>query len=174
MRTWPGLRLTQAATFLVAAVFAAALFSTLPAPAQSPTSVGESKAPPAGGIAFLLDGRNFNARIVREDADKDAKNRPPMDKLIFSGGKFSSKLCRQYNFTEAPYWVRVEGDQIHFLVELKSPTDGTMLWQGTVRGNTIDGTMRWKKERWYWTIDARHKFRGKLIGAVGATPPPTN
>ena len=71
-------------------------------------------------------------------------------------------MCRRFNFGEAPYWVREENGRIHFLAELTSPTDGTMVWKGTVRGDTLEGTMRWIKKRWYWTIDTAHRIRGKL------------
>jgi len=108
-----------------------------------------------------LDGRLYSAGIVRNDTDDDGK-RPLEDELTFRDGKFSSAVCRRYNFREAPYWVRMENGQIHFLVELTSPTDGTMVWKGTVRGDTLDGTMRWTKKRWYWTIDTEHRIRGKL------------
>ena len=116
---------------------------------------------PAAG-AGPLDGRKYSAGIVRNDADDDDRKRPLQDKLTFRDGKFSSAVCRRFNFGEAPYWVREENGQIHFLAELTSPTDGTMVWKGTVRGDTLEGTMRWTKKRWYWTIDTAHRIRGKL------------
>ena len=140
--------------------------------------VGFSSSPttglPASDVS-PLDGRRFRAGIVRDDADEDAKAQPLEDKLLFENGKFSSVVCRRYNFAEAPYWVRVEGDRIHFMAELTSPTDGTMRWTGTIRGNQLTGTMRWTKRRWYWTIDTSHRIRGDLeagpsVAAPGARP----
>lgn len=93
--------------------------------------------------------------------------RPLGDVLTFSNGIFSSEICKRYNFKGAPYWVRVEGDQVHFLAELTSPTDGRMLWKGTIRGGILKGTMRWTKKRWYWTIDTEHKISGKLEKGQG-------
>ena len=122
----------------------------------------------------LLDGRQFKAGIVRADAEQDGEKPPLGDELIFSNGKFSSAVCKRFNFSEAPYWVRVEGDQVHFLAELTSPTDGKMVWRGSVRGDILEGTMRWTKERWYWTIDVEHKIRGKLKKEPTATSRPTN
>jgi len=137
-------------------------------------NLGEAKIATSVASAGPLDGRQFSAGIVRDDADEDEKERPLEDRLMFNDGKFSSVVCKRYNFTEAPYWVRVEGDRIHFLAELTSPTDGRMVWKGTIRGDILEGTMRWTKERWYWTIDAEHKIRGKLEKHLGTTSPPTN
>ena len=174
MQAWLGLRLNQTITWVVAATFVAAFL--LVATAWSQSSINPSEAtvtPPVSNIS-LLDGRQFSAGIVRNDADEDEKKRPLGDKLFFSDGKFSSAVCRKYNFAEAPYWVRVEGDQVHFLAELTSPTDGRMLWKGTIRGDNLEGTMRWTKKRWYWTIDTEHKIRGKLEKGPSAASPPAN
>jgi len=174
MQTRLELILNQASKFALAATVVATLFLPTPAWSQSSAANGETKSFPHVAGAHPLDGRNFGTRIVRDDADSDKKNPPLGDILSFSNGRFSSEICRRYNFADAPYWIRVEGDQVHFLAELKSPTDGTMLWKGTVRGNTLEGTMQWTKERWYWTINAEHKIRGELQEGALAAPPPAN
>jgi len=137
------------AALLVAVVAAGSLWPGLP------VSAGESESAPAATYTAPLDGRTFSARIVRSG---DTGNLG--DEMVFNNGMFSSAVCRTFNFAEAPYWVRLEGDQVHFLAELTSPTDGRMLWKGTIRGDTLEGTMRWTKERWYWIIDTEHKIRG--------------
>ena len=115
-----------------------------------------------------FDGLKFSARIVREDGgDGDQIS----DKLTFNDGMFSSEICKRYNFVDAPYWVRKQDERLYFLAELKSPTDGTMIWKGTIEGDTIEGTMRWTKKRWYWTIDTEHRIRGKLEKAESGTTP---
>lgn len=141
----------------------------LPATAwsQSAMKPGEVKTASSGSNAGPLDGRQFRAGITRDDADEDERNRPLEDRLMFADGKFSSEICRRYNFKEAPYWMRVEGDQVHFLAELTSPTDGKMVWKGTIRGDVLQGTMRWTKKRWYWTIDTEHVIRGRLEKGSG-------
>jgi hypothetical protein len=174
MQTRLKLILNQASTFASAATLVFTLFLPTPAWSQSSTPPGETRSPLGVASAHPLDGRKFSARIVRDDADSNNKNPPLGDILSFSNGKFSSEICRRYNFTDAPYWIRVEGDQVHFLAELKSPTDGTMLWKGTVRGDTLEGTMQWTKERWYWTINAKHRIRGELQKGALAAPPPAN
>lgn len=105
-----------------------------------------------------LDGMQFKAGIVR--ADNVGKVQPLEDELIFEDGKFISMICKRFNFTPAPYWIRSDGNRVHFLAELSSPTDGKMIWEGTLDGNKLDGTMHWIRERWYWTIDVEHKIVG--------------
>lgn len=146
-----------AAACFLALLLPAELTVAQPAGASSP-SVTDSRA----SNRSPLDGRRFRAGIVRDDADEDGQKRPLEDKLVFENGKFSSVVCQRYDFAEAPYWVRVDGDRIHFLAELTSPTDGTMRWTGTIRGDKLTGTMRWIKQRWYWTIDTSHQIRGDL------------
>jgi hypothetical protein len=137
--------------WLMVGILVAVLTVPSVAAAQGSNSSGNAAAP--------LDGRLFKAGIVREDDD----GKPPLtDHLAFENGKFSSVICKRYNFSDAPYWVRIDGDRIHFLAELSSPTDGKMVWQGTIRGNSLEGTMRWTKKRWYWTIDTEHRIRGTL------------
>jgi len=166
--------LNQASTFVSAAALAAMLVLPAPAWSQSLNGSGKTEATPVTGGAYTLDGQKFSARIVRDGGSGDGKNPGLGDILSFTDGKFSSEICRRYNFVDAPYWVRREGDKIHFLAELKSPTDGTMRWQGTIRGDTLEGTMQWRRKRWYWTIDATHKIRGKLKKRASSALPPGN
>jgi len=153
---------------------AACLFLTATSVQQSLAQTSESSSAPATqsipSTNDLLDGLQFQAGIVKaEDGSENALE----DTLIFNDGKFSSVVCKRYNFTAAPYWVRTDGENVHFLAELSSPTDGKMVWKGTITGNKLEGTMRWTRKRWYWTIDAEHKIQGKVdVGtqSVSAAP----
>lgn len=133
---------------------------------DSPTLAGEQKAALSVLTAAPLDGRTFRTSIVRTSAEKVEEGDQFPDQLEFRDGKFSSMICKRYNFSAAPYWVRREGDQVHFLAELTSPTDGKMVWKGTIKGESLEGTMHWTKKRWYWTIDTEHNIRGTLGKAV--------
>ena len=127
--------------------------------ARTPSaSKNESVVPTRGP----LDGQRFKVRIVRATND-EVKQGGLGDVLIFRKGKFSSAICKKYNFKEAPYWVRSEHGKMHFFAELNSPTDGRMVWTGTVEKGVLLGTMHWTKKRWYWTIDANHRIRGALV-----------
>jgi hypothetical protein len=154
---------------LLAAVLVAALTATVGPWFARPGLAAESMRASNNVTAGALDGKAFTASIVR--ASVAEQSRELGDELMFSNGMFGSMLCRRFNFGDAPYWIRREGDQIHFLAEMTSPTDGKMVWKGTIRGDTLEGTMRWTKERWYWTIDTEHKIQGKLEKAPrGARP----
>ena len=166
-----GSGLNQNPTWLGAITFVAVLVLTAAAWSQSSLDPGKTKTSPTIASTGPLDGRQFNARIVRADANVEERGQPLGDQLTFRDGRFSSAICKKFNFVEAPYWVRVEGDKIYFLAELASPTDGAMRWKGVIRGNTLEGTMRWEKKRWYWTINVEHKIHGELTGGDAASPP---
>jgi len=109
-------------------------------------------APPASQLA--LDGRTF--RVEAFEKGKKVFD----DRLVFKDGTFFSEGCRKFGFSESPYYVRMEGDQIQFLAETVSPTHGTMVWKGAVKKNRIDGGFRWRKERWYWTVLRNFDVKG--------------
>jgi hypothetical protein len=111
-----------------------------------------------------LDGFVFEASIVRRDGDAPAAE-PLIDRLSFAGGRFSSRICERYGFVPGAYWVRGEPGAIQFHAVLHSPPDGTMEGTGAVTGNKPDGTMRWTRPRWYWTIRAEHRIAGQRVEA---------
>jgi hypothetical protein len=114
-----------------------------------------------------LDGLEFSAGIVRHGEGAGAAE-PLLDQLFFAKGMFSSKICERYGFAPGAYWVRGTTDVIEFTAVLHSPTDGTMEWKGTVKDGRLDGTMRWTRERWYWTIEAEHRISGELSSQPSA------
>jgi hypothetical protein len=150
-------------------IFAASglLFAVALLPRQAHAQTAPEPATPAAHTEFAplgpLDGLQFKVGIVKEGAEEE---NPLDDTLTFDGGNFSSAICARYQFAAAAYWTRREGDKIHFLAELESPTSGRMVWTGTIAGAGLEGTMRWTRTRWYWTIDAEHRIRGTLETAV--------
>ena len=158
----------RAVAWARSAVTAGIMAATLGLWFAPPVHAAESGRNPKIDAAVPLDGQSFAASIVRSTVTE--QSRELEDKLSFSAGMFSSALCRTFNFADAPYYIRREGDQVHFVAEMSSPTDGKMVWKGTIRSGTLEGTMRWTKERWYWTIDTEHKFRGTLATEARGTP----
>lgn len=118
-------------------------------------SEGEPGAPQRG--ASILDGKTFRSRQYNDDGTARE-----WDLLSFRDGKFISENCKPYGFTEAPYWLRFTGNDVHFLAETVSPDSGTMLWKGVVHGNKVEGNVRWTRERWYWTLRRSWDFKGTL------------
>lgn len=111
-----------------------------------------------------LDGLAFDARIVRGPGG-EPRDDALIDELTFADGHFTSAICTRYGFTPTLYWVRSTDDGTAFRAEMTSPTDGTMVWEGTVSGDALEGTMRWTKRRWYWTIAVTHDVRGERTNA---------
>jgi hypothetical protein len=110
------------------------------------------------GLASLpLDGSRFRAGIVRE-------GQPVQDVIVFKDGIFSSEMCRRYNFDDAPYWTRTRGDTVQFRAELNNPTDGRMVWEGSVADGLLQGTVHWTRKRWYRTVEATHPVTDYLEG----------
>ena len=120
--------------------------------AQTDANISRSKA-----WALVLDGKRFRSRQYNDDGTPR-----PWDVLVFNDGKFISENCKPYGFVEGPYWLRYDGDSVHFLAELQSPTHGTMVWRGTVKGEKIEGSLVWTKKRWYWTIIRTFNFTGSI------------
>jgi len=116
-----------------------------------------------------LDGHEFSAAIVPK-VDSSAPSEPLLDRLFFVDGMFSSKICERYGFVPGAYWVRGTADAIEFSSVLLSPTDGVMEWKGTVKDGKLSGTMRWTRERWYWTIEAEHQISGELASLPPKPP----
>jgi hypothetical protein len=121
----------------------------------------EDPGPPGGGSAsHLLDGKTFLVKSGEEG--KEASHHD--DYLVFRDGMFVSSDCAELlNFRESTYSATTQGDGIRFRAESTSPTHGTMIWDGTVRGDVMDATARWIDKRWYWTIDRMYWFKGQLL-----------
>jgi hypothetical protein len=106
----------------------------------------------------LLDGKTFIAKtgMMGEEAVHE-------DILVFRSGKFYSEACSPWGFDGGDYTTRIEGDTVYFEAITLSPKHGKMVWKGQVRGDAIDGTYIWTKERWYWKNARQDKwFKGSL------------
>ncbi len=120
--------------------------------AQGPGATG-------GGAtaSHLLDGKTFFVQTGEKGGKSDHG-----DYLIFRDGMLLSTACLAYGFRETAYTATTDGDEIRFRVEMVSPTYGHWNWEGTVRGDVLDATARWTRDRWYWKLDREYWFRGRL------------
>src|SRR4030066_616904 len=145
--------------FPVAAFVAAlVLFSmtSLPAgPARAaegaPESRGTARAP------NFPDGKTFVA-----ESGKKGKKASNKDTIVFHDGRFLSEGCTPWGFGDAAYKAGIEGAGIRFHAQTVSPTHGTMLWDGLVRGDAIEATSLWTRDRWYWKMKKEYWYRGQL------------
>lgn len=128
-------------------------------PAQSQTTAATGDVSPAAAPAAIqsLDGMNFRGPVGMK-----GKPRRREDSFIFEDGQFISENCKAQGFTPDAYWVRQEGDAIHFRAELKSPEHGTIVYEGQLRGDELEASFVWTKKRWYWNVERDFWFKGKL------------
>lgn len=111
-----------------------------------------------------LDGMAFVGKIgPRGDPDID-------DVLFFQDGHFWSKACTGCGFAPAPYWIRHVGEGIEFRGFLESADRGRFSYLGLVKNGRITATIKWRKDRWYWSIDRAMGFEGRLADLEDATP----
>jgi len=104
----------------------------------------------------LLDGKTFLAQSGEKG--KKASNK---DTIVFRDGRFLSEGCIQWGFGDAAYATGTEGDGIRFQTRTVSPTHGAMVWNGIVKGDTIEATSIWTRDRWYWKIKKEYWYRGE-------------
>ena len=126
----------------------------------TPTAAQESKkgVQHNTAVSHILDGKKF----IGPTGEKGKKVHHE-DILSFSDGKFTSSECFQYGFKGGPYTATVEADSIHFHAETTSPTHGKMVWQGTLKGDTLEVYYTWTKERWFWNTFREYWFKGSLV-----------
>jgi len=107
--------------------------------------------------SHVLDGRSY----VGQNGSKGMPADHP-DELIFANGQLISTSCDPYGFGPGTYKTEISGGNVTFEAITQSPTHGQISWRGVVIGDTMDATMIWTKERWYWDTRKEYWFKGKL------------
>ena len=100
-----------------------------------------------GSAKGALDGKVFI--VERGEAGKKADGK---DTYIFRDAKFRSTYFeKHYGFDEGSYTSTVKGDTISFASNIRSKSNGTIHWEGTVRGDKVDVSYTWtgRKPKWY-------------------------
>ncbi len=105
----------------------------------------------------LLDGRSFHIAGVHHGSGQALT-----DEIHFRNGMFQSVDCEAYcAFGWTAYETRVEGDVIHFTASPKCPdAPHTVVWYGTVTGDSLRVEGTWTTRRWYWTQQIGFTARG--------------
>lgn len=83
-----------------------------------------------------LDGRNFVGIVL-----ECGKTEGDADTIVFENGRFRSIACDKYGYGDGAYTTRNTGDSVRFEAQTESPKYGRLLWEGTVRGRRLDGTL---------------------------------
>jgi hypothetical protein len=103
----------------------------------------------------LLDGKKYIGQFVK----KGEKSGTP-DTLVFSKGKFRSRVCKTYGFGRAKYTATQNKDQIAFGADTKSKKEGKMVWKGSVRGDVLEASAMWTKPNSKAPVE--YTFKGTL------------
>lgn len=103
--------------------------ATVPAALATLTGIASADSSPLDGRVFIAD-----AGVRGKPADEKG------DVITFADGRFHSRVCDQYGYGKGEVRVSGSGDALSFEVETLSPKDGRLQWQGTVVGNSIEGT----------------------------------
>jgi hypothetical protein len=108
----------------------------------------------------FLEGKSFKGEIGQLGEPAHTT-----DLVIFKDGQFISKNCQERcGYTSGDYWIRRSGEQLD--VKALTPcltADASILWEGTVTGDEIQGKFTWTNNRWYWTFEKEFWFKGKLV-----------
>jgi hypothetical protein len=105
----------------------------------------------------ILEGKVFVGQY-RENHKKPVKE----DELRFMNGEFHSVRYDQRGFNGGVYTARVEEDKIYFEAETVNPKQGKIKWRGTVHGETIKVSYRWRKKGWFSDTEKEYTFNGTL------------
>ena len=143
---------------LVSIAFVFSLFQAAELHAADATLPVQSELDP-NSIDFL-EGKSFKGELGQLGEPAHAT-----DLVIFTEGQFISKNCQERcGFTSGDYWIRRTGNQLD--VKALTPcltADATILWEGTVNGDQIEGKFTWTNNRWYWTFEKEFWFKGTLV-----------
>ncbi|MBA3710124.1 MAG: hypothetical protein H0W83_15040, partial [Planctomycetes bacterium] len=91
--------------------------------------------------AATLDGRSFDVVCKGPDQTKDEK-----DSLVFTATEGDSTACHQYGFGKGPVTYRAKDGGVEFSFSTKSEKEGTIAWNGIVKGDKVSGKMAWTKD----------------------------
>jgi len=87
----------------------------------------------------VLDGEVFLVEKGEMEKPIDGK-----DTYIFRDGRFRSTYFeKHYGFSEGAYTTTAKEDDITFTADIRSKSNGTIHWEGTVRGDKVDVRYTW-------------------------------
>jgi hypothetical protein len=93
----------------------------------------------SASAATPVDGKSFSGGLWMQ-----GEKAPKHDEFVFKDGMFRSTACDKYGFAAAPYRVSQDGDAMHVEAETMSPTQGRIVWKGTIRAGQFEGVSSWQ------------------------------
>ncbi len=97
-------------------------------------------------------------QFVITTMEKDKPETGVVEQIIFKDSIFDNLQCHEYGFTSTTYTGKKDGENYTFEAEMPSTSEGTMTWTGMIMGDSIHGTMVWKKAG---QPDMFYAFNGK-------------
>jgi len=97
--------------------------------------------PAVGAAEGPLDGKTF----VAESGEQGKKAEGPKDEISFRDGNLRSSACDAYGFGDGSYTTMNHPGMVMFRAKTESPKEGVIEWNGTVRGDDLEGTYVWTK-----------------------------
>ena len=105
----------------------------------------------------LLDGKHFMGEVGTPDKTTGDK-----ENITFKNGQFHSSACEAKGFGAAPYTATEDAGVISFKADLKSATNGTISWTGSVKGDALEAsatlTQEGKDPVTMWAKGTSHKM----------------
>ena len=101
-----------------------------------------------------LDGNKYKIDFMKDGKTESTET------LIFQGSKLQTPDCAKYGFTDGLAYVKPTKDYFTWSSSVKSETEGVMAWQGSVKGENIEGTCVWRKAG---QDPTNYTFKGTLI-----------
>lgn len=128
----------------------------------APVAAVATASPLATSAAEVAFARHLDGMVFVVDYGPLGQPSLGQDVLTFADGTFASQGCERLGFAAAPYWLRVEGDVVHFRAEMTSAEHGTLAFTGRVENGGIEVASRWTRERWYRTVLLESWYQGRL------------
>jgi hypothetical protein len=73
------------------------------------------------------------------------RERGEPERISFRHGQLHSNAAAPLGFAAGTYQAVAEGGVLRFEAEVRSSTEGTLSWRGTVRDASLEATFTWTK-----------------------------
>lgn len=119
-------------------------------PGQSPSKPSATSASPAvtstpAATASPLEGTTWPVMVIPDALAAKKGEKPFADTLMFKDGKVAMSACVKAGFAPSTYTASPVGSGWSVSTQQVSKDQGRTAWQATLTGETITGTMVWKK-----------------------------
>ncbi|MBX7109647.1 MAG: hypothetical protein K1X61_13430 [Chitinophagales bacterium] len=106
------------------------------------------------------DGKKYKVELIRQGSDEAAI----VQTLIFDNGMLQTPGFNSLGFKEATAYLKQTEDYFTWVSTVNSAGEGAMGWQGTIKGDKIEGTCVWRKQG---AQPVQYNFKGTEITAGG-------